>query len=312
MYKTPEERKDEIKKYVIDHENCSKEEVIRFLTEKRIGSKVPLSRDLKELIDDGILDAGKEYENSKSYKLTVIANNPLLLLPREYETLYLKFNDFVKVIKQLLQETDGGRIRPIQTVFPIRAEVNMAYDHIPILPYSLIDIIDDFYNFYFTFQLPIENKNNDILIRLYSLYQKMILKMRSLVTTEINYVDNVKDLSDISETPMYKSYVDSIGLPILEKLGYITNQCVVLGVDKRFFEVLHFLWNTNKKILPLVYDLPNLMDDVYIDMCLKNSEKSLPDYYEYDDKSIRNIHIYLDSNGSWLLKSIGYLIKDRN
>lgn len=293
MYKSKEDRREAILKYVKKENYCSKEEVIRHLTKEGIGTKVPVSNDLRELIEEGILDPGKSPDsNSKNYKLTIIDDNPLVIVPRDLGTLYKKFENFVKIVSQLHDKNFNNAKKTEHNNYSAY-NIHNANKSIPILPYDLIEIIDKIYNFYFMFVLPIEIKNNDLIARIYSSYFEMKLKMHILVTTEMN-VNSLNDLTNIDKSPMYKSYIHSDIFTGMRKVSQIVLNCKILGIDSSLFEVLDFLWITNKKFLTLVYDSLLFPSDDLIKRWLRTLGKTLGDYYDYDDKNLKYLHIYVD------------------
>lgn len=284
-----EQRKEEIVKYLKKNPYQEEKNVLKFCINEGIGSKVTVSDAIKELIAEGILNPGKERKNSKSYKLSVNSDNLLLTIPQDLEEIFARFKEFVKVVSILQQKMSKMDERQLKSLDHYH---DYSIKSIPSFPYDMIEIINKVYLFYFRFVLPIKIKNHNIIDRLFSTYNEMVSRMYSFTSQEMNDYDRINDLTTISESLAYKSYIDSDTHYGFGLVKYLVRKCKVLNIEDALFGILDLLWVKNKGFLNLVYELDIPSEGIY-EKYLSQLNKTYDDYV-YSHNDLKKIHIQLD------------------
>lgn len=88
-----EQRKDIIIKYILDKPNIEEKQVLDYCIDRGIGSKVTVSEAIKELLETGILNSGKQRQNTKSYSLSVNTDKLLIIAPNDVNKLLNEFKN---------------------------------------------------------------------------------------------------------------------------------------------------------------------------------------------------------------------------
>lgn len=286
-----EQRKEEIIKYLKKNPYQEEKEVLKFCINEGIGSKVTVSDAITELIAEGVLNPGKERKNSKSYKLSVNSDNLLLTIPQDLEEIFAGFKEFVKNVSSLyknLSKLDEEELESFKSTW----DYYNSIESIQTLPYNVLEIINKIYLFYFRFVLPIEIKNWNIRDRLFSEYNEKVSEMYSFISQEMDDHEWMKEISDISKSLIYKSYLDSETWHGFGKVKFITRICKMFNIKDALFNVLDLLWIKNHSFVALVYELDFLPEEVY-EKYLRLLNKTFSDY-DYDHNELKKIHIQLD------------------
>lgn len=281
--------------YVKKNPECEKEDVIIHCTEIGAGSRVTLGTTIKMLIEEGILNDGKKRKNSKSYKLTVVSENVLLVIPQDLEYIFTEFEKFTKTVKKRFNSnsTIGYKILSNRNSRKFEYESKSSF---PFLPYYVIEIINSLYTFYFNFILPKKIENKNVVTRLYSLYFKNLSSMYSIVLEELgDIIPNSNDIPAKIKSKMYKGHFES-EQPELFPIYRTARMCRINGIEKELYIVLDMLWKKNEESCELLYALdlnPKIQDSHFLSS--RKSDNLFEDAnHIQNNKTLRKIHLLID------------------
>ena len=274
--------------FVAKNPECLKEDVVNHCIGK--GSRVIIFKELKELIEEGILDKGKKRENNRSYKLTVNSENLLLTIPQDLEQILKEFKTFTDKVKEKEQQgiliyynhTHGGQ----KDVGFYKNIKNI----VPLLPYNLVEIINDLYMFFFIVILPNKLNNRDHKKKLHSYYLENLSKMYSYIVKDYQSDIESYDLLNIRKSDLYSSYLNSKGLSAFRKVYELARVCRSINMEDCLYDVLDILWIRNEDSSFLLYDVETFSnaDDAYI---LKK-DISVP--FRYSSEVLNKIHYQVE------------------
>jgi hypothetical protein len=271
--------------FVRNHPLCTKEKVIAYCTQKGEGTRVPVRKTIKELIDEEILDEGKDKKNS-FYKLTISSENLLLTIPQDLGRIHEEFKTFVDKVKE--KEIEG---------------ISLNYNHtnsghkdwkfykgiksdVPLLSYYLIDIINDVYTFYFIVILSNKLNDNVKIHKLYAIYFENLEKMYSYISKDTQHMSGPTDDTSIETSNLFKSYMKSKGESIFGKVWNLANICRVIGIEDHLYGVLDYLWLKNEESVVLLYGANKFSDEYSIHSKLKEE----PIAFQYSNRILNKIH----------------------
>lgn len=241
--------------YVRKHPECQKETVISYCTKIGEGSRVTLGNSINDLIKEGILNEGKEKKNSKSYKLTVVSENLLLIIPQGLEDVFSRLSEFTKVVKKCIEQDDEHvSSRPTDDIIS-RMNNYIAKNSLPFLPYYVTEIVNNLYTFYFNFVLPRKIEEKNFITKLYFLYFENLSKIYSSILLELgdNFLD-IADLSTVVKSNLYQ--YDFVGEhPGLNPVYRTARLCRIIGIEEDLYKVLDLLWIKNEECCTLLYTL---------------------------------------------------------
>jgi len=274
--------------FVKKNPECLKETVVSHCIESGQGSRVPIFKAIQELIDEGIINPGKKRDNSKSYKLTINSENLLLTIPQDLEHVLQKFNTFVDKVKE--KEQKGISINYNHTHSgqkDIRFYKNIK-NIVPLLPYDLIEIINDLYTFFFIVILPKKLHNRDNIKKLHSYYLENLSKMYYYIVKDSKSEFEPFDLLAIRKSDLYNSYINSKGLSVFSKVYELARVCRAIDMEDYLYDVLDILWIKNEDSSSLLYNLETFSnaDDVYI------LKKDVP--FRYSSEVLNKIHFQIE------------------
>lgn len=287
-----------ILEYVKKNPECDKEDVIAHCTETGEGSRATLSKSINDLIIEGILNAGKVKKNSRSYKLTIVSENLLLIIPQDLDNIFSRLKDFTKIIKKKI----GNRAvienkSHSKNIHSKRVEYE-AKRSMSFLPYYLTEIINSFYTFYFNFVLPKKIENKNLIIRLYSLYFENLSEIYSFILTQLgDTISYTSDFHALVKSNMYKGYYDDEH-PGLYPVYRNVRMCRINGIEEELYNVLDQLWLKNEETCLLLYGLnPESNSQETSSSVDKESNKMFESKYtEYikNNKILDKIHLLID------------------
>lgn len=283
--------------YVGDNPECRKEDVISYCTKIGDGSRVTLSDSIKDLIEEGIINEGKEKKNSKSYKLTLVSGNVLLTLPQDLESILANFERFIKAVKNKFK----SEVNINDNAVEIRITRRFAYESkafFLFLPYYLIEIINSLYTFYFNFMLPKKIKKRSIITRLYSTYFENLSKMHSMVLIEI--IDDIPNSTEIAVKIKSKMYqgADESKYPELYPIYRTVRMCRINGLEEELYNILDLLWIKNEDACNLLYGLnlePKTIDQ---NVSVDKDNKVIEDEYMHPiqkNQILYKIHLFIEN-----------------
>ncbi len=255
---------------------------------------------MNDLEEDGILNFYKEKDNSKYYKLTIQSENLLVTIPRDLEEIFIRFKSFVDTVNKIsLKETE------IQTKIKnskVSNSDNKSYDQsLLLLPYNLIDLINDIFTFYFLFILPKKIEDNSICIKLYTCYFENMIKMYSYISKKLNpiFPTSIGNFLPMSSNP-YENYLESKKYYNFEKVCYVSYLCMIFDIEGNLYEVLDFLWIRYLESVSLMYesDIDYMlgMDENHINFMYNLNEdyiqklKGINKHYAYNNDMLNKIH----------------------
>lgn len=293
------DRRNCIIKYVKKYPECQKEDVIIHCSSIGEGSRVTLSKSIKELIDEGFLNEGKEKKNSKSFKLTVVDGNLLLTIPQDLQDIFSSLITFTKIVRNKMNEEVESM--NITSAVDMNSYVNKSEGRksLPLLPYYVTEIINNLYTFYFNFILPKKIERINMIRRLYSLYFESLSNVYPSILTELG--DNVSHNPDTyAQTKMdiYEGHLQS-DHPGLYPIYRTVRLCKINGIDEQLYEVLDQLWLKNMESSVLLYALSNNNESSKKES-KRDRENMAMDETSFKDNTTYNeiltqIHIKIDS-----------------
>ena len=248
-------RRQEVIDYIKKHPECNKQDVINYCTKKGIGTRVPIRNIIDDLEEEGIIKKEKRKKNSRSFKLTLNSENILAIVPQDLEQIFTQFKHFVKAVKKLCKERPEIYHKPMNPLQTVKINLDSIWNLAPSLPYHLIDLINDIYQFYFIFILPNKLGRQNIIMTLYSSYFETLSKMYFHVSKELS--DNIPsyDISLIKDSNLYKSYIESKKETIFGKVYSLVKTCRILNIEEELFETLDLLWIKNIDVIILLYNI---------------------------------------------------------
>jgi hypothetical protein len=276
--------------YVSKNPECNKQKVIEECTDD--GSRKTILKSIKKLEEEGILKVEKERKNSRSYKLTVVSENLLVTIPQDLEEILKGFQNFVNVIKENCKKRsfDANQTPPYFKKFTDYIEINA----ITSFPYRLIEIINDIFTFYFIIILPKKIDDQNIVIKLYSIYFENIYKMYISVSKELQYYILPYNLSSIKESTLYQSYMESKNENCFSKVFRLVRICRVFNIEKELYDVLDSAWIKNMDTAILLYKVDH--DSSFYAVIQSNLNKQFKENIDKNNGLLNKLHNYIDDS----------------
>jgi hypothetical protein len=278
-----EQRKKEIIKYLLEKPGREEKEVLQYCLEKGIGSKVTVNEAIRELLEDEILDPGKERKNSKSYKLAVKSNNLLLIIPKDLDEIFEQFETLIDGVKQL-EQVKAPINGSYKNLNKRRIKGPGPYQNVALsLQYHLIEIINDVYLFYFVTILPYLLKKDQI-NRLYLDYFEKIITIYSHISSNSSTTIQPSNPDEIQPSKLQEYYIQSKQESLHSRLYEVAKICENIGIEVELYDLLRELWSKNKKSTVLLYGLPERFPQALV---TKQEVQDINDDTKYDfDKLI--------------------------
>ncbi|WP_415311980.1 hypothetical protein [Candidatus Nitrosocosmicus sp. FF01] len=246
-------REIEILKFIERNPGKDKEFVIDYCNKEGIGSRVVISRLINDLIEKNIINDGKTKKNQKSYKLNVNSKNLLLIIPKDLDEIFEQFKLFMGKIGEIIEEEkskDNSHIHAIK-----KNDDTPPKNVLSILEFSIVEIINDVYMFYFVNVLPHKLDNKEQINRLYSVYFGKVSEMYSYLASDSFAIGQPFTLDDIRESTLCKNYVLSKGLSTYERVLAVKKICKGNNLEYHLNNLLDLLWTKNIESVILLYHL---------------------------------------------------------
>ncbi|MGD9672082.1 MAG: hypothetical protein AB7U98_01230 [Candidatus Nitrosocosmicus sp.] len=246
-------REIEILKFIERNPGKDKEFVIDYCNTEGIGSRVVISRLINELIEKNIINDGKTKKNQKSYKLNVNSKNLLLIIPKDLDEIFEQFKLFIDKVRELRSEEKSTNnshnydTKNKDTIIP----KNVA----SILQFSIIEIINDVYMFYFVNILPYKLDNKEQINELYSVYFGKVSEMYSYLASGSIISSQPFTLDVIRESTLCRNYVISKGLSTSERVLAVKKICKANNLEHDLNSLLELIWIKNTETVILLYGL---------------------------------------------------------
>lgn len=250
-------RRQAIIDFVKSHPECDKEVVIEYCKDKGIASRLTVRKTIDELQGEEILKIIKKKNNSKSYKLTVNSENLLVIIPRDLAEIFVQFKDFADTVKKLSQNENEIRHRIENSIYGHSIGEDYQYyrltESVPLLPYIIIDIINDVFTFYFICILPKKIDDQNHISKLNLIYFENISRMYSYLSKELRTLlpDNESSPSTMDFPEEF--YLKSKRYNNFTKACYISYLCAIFGIEDELYNVLDLLWIRNVETVSLMY-----------------------------------------------------------
>jgi Fe2+ or Zn2+ uptake regulation protein len=194
-----EERRTRVVEYIINHQGCNVQDVIRGV--ERYVSRVTVFNIIESLEKVGAIRKQKDKPNSRDHKLFADSNNPLISLPKEFEEFKEYYYPLLKAIKEQAKEYSEDNIAHTGRYFGYLARLGL--------------IFSEFVRIYDTRALlvwPKQIRDTESLKNLYILFYSEVLE----ILDEINKVFSFL-FSDLG-APRKEGFFASIGLGLLERV----------------------------------------------------------------------------------------------
>ncbi|HET6590449.1 MAG TPA: hypothetical protein VFG45_09815 [Candidatus Nitrosocosmicus sp.] len=237
--------------YIIKHQECNKQEVVNYCTEKGYATRNPVMKILDELKDEGILTVGSKKKNSKALILTIDSANLLILPPRDFEYLYTLFGEFVSDLKKWCENPQiKYHIRSNKSFYGISEDDILA--NATFLAYDLVDTVTDIYSMYFIFILPKLLSKQEHITKLYSIYFSWVGRIYSLLACQLkNFIPNYS-IETFNESIICNRYLDSKNQTQNWKVIRAVAASQEMSLSDSVFKILEFVWKNNPEIASAV------------------------------------------------------------
>ncbi|MGD9533896.1 MAG: hypothetical protein AB7V56_09030 [Candidatus Nitrosocosmicus sp.] len=286
--------------YITKNPECNKEAVISYCTDKGEGSRVTLGDTIKELIKEGVLKDGKAKRNAKSHKLTVVTENVLITFPQDLDEVLVLFKNFVDTVYDLMKDEKEIRNRILNSLYESymnESNCDRVLESLPLLPYIIIDIIDDIFNFYFIFILGRKITDPKYLSKIYAYYFGQLSRMYSYISTNPN---DISIKSVFTKYPQEKNYLRSKKYDNFTRVCYAAYLCTYFGIENRLYQILDYVWIKHIESISLIYS-DELNRIIYFDSIEYERRKLIPNLYpkisnlnvsikHYEDDLLNKLH----------------------
>ncbi|MDR4491597.1 MAG: hypothetical protein R2685_11965 [Candidatus Nitrosocosmicus sp.] len=276
---TKEERKSRIIIYLTEYPDKEVKDVLNYCEKEEIGSKSTVTEAIKELLAEGKLNSGKKKKNSKSYSLSVNLDNLLLIIPKDLDEIFEQFKIFINKVKQVkrIKKFNNNDITGIDNETTID-------DHLSLLQYDIVEIINDVYLFYFVIILPNQLDNDNLIAKLYSIYFGKISEMYSYIASDLYPENNSSDFDINLRFQLYNNYLYSKQLALSGKVSEVVKISEENNIEDDLDNLLRLLWSKNKVAFLLLYKQAETSERKLL---LNNEDRNLDTIAKYDiDKKI--------------------------
>jgi hypothetical protein len=248
--------KEAVIDYVKENPNCDKERVIRYCDDKGIASRVTVIKAIKELQYEGILNIHKRKNNSKSYVLTVDAESSLVTIPLILKDIFIQFQEFVDLVNELSKNEDDIHRRVDNSIYGdfIKTYYNRVRESLPLLPYILIDVINDTYTFYLIFFLSKKVNDQNQISKIFSIYFENISMIYSHLSIKLYNILPENSFFYSRSNPPHQLYLYSKIYHNFTRVCHLAYLCNIFGIEDSLYKVLDLLWIKNIESVSLMYN----------------------------------------------------------
>ena len=237
-------RENKIIDFLRDYPSCSKQDIIKGVIE--FSSPKTTWKILKELEEKGIIKTYKKRPNLRAYTVTLIHDNPLIVIHEQMQDFNIEFKKLQKKIEIAI---------PKLVLLPINTQENRKKNFETLLfyqemPLFILKYLIECFLLKTISVWPKNIKNNEVRKQLNSLGFTFIseivsdfsnfysLKLKKSNSNFLKYKPNIpKELSRFSIDYSYTDY-----------LLLFLNQSKIKGIDKEFENVLDKLWLINSDV----------------------------------------------------------------
>jgi hypothetical protein len=294
-----ERRKQEVFHYIQQNPNCEIKDVIQYLTINKLGSNNTVRHIIKQWLKTGILNDGKTQDKLKSFKLTIVEDNPFLILPHELKVITYKLKKFIREVKRLRSEKFEIHYKEVNPSIFERIDQEEVRQSLSYLPYSVISIIDQIYKFYFIFILPQKISKKSVVKDLYSIYFEFFTNLLILVSNELQ---NDNPFIEISVNEITKQNRQVVMSSMSGGFNYSSNlfrYCRILEIETHLYDILDFVWLNHITILPSLYYLKWDSKFLTYEQALRKFEAEYGDNIKRNE-ILKKIHVLIDYHIYWL------------
>jgi hypothetical protein len=294
-------RRELILDFISKNQGCNKQTVVHYfdpsqsesLTENMSISEINISKKtiyrlIEELVEEGLVRVEKERSNSRDLKLFVDKNNPLVLIPQQFERIESIYN----VLLNRFQNFYDSRFKMMDDSpdnIDVRVSAFTDFFTYPLdqLPTIILRIISDSVTFHSQMIWPNKIHDEDSLRKL---LVKSYMKLASLSMDNIKFLNAIH--SDRSDR-IQSSYSAMSRVGTIIELMYITRRiCDEKGFKKELEELFDLLWMFTEDIHKFLF--PEI--DIYkwkfvqgvddwkkiLDIYEKNPKQTARSYYLED------------------------------
>lgn len=244
------QRKNAIIEFIIKHPECTINEVKVFCDNNKIASKETVEKILTELEKEGRLTNRPNSHDKRARSLTIDSENLLIILPSDFEELYSRFQFFVMAIKEWSMNPEDT-FRKYYGEPERKIDCQLIANLTILLPYKLMNIIDQIYNAYFAVVLPEKINKKEHIQKLNLLYYRYVSQMRSFVFENLQECVSKFNFYSSDRSIRYHYLINVLQRPTFDDLVRLILDCHAYSLQKQLFDILNFLWERN---IDIAYD----------------------------------------------------------
>ena len=239
-----EDKRKWVQDYIIENQDCIKQDVVNEAGEKGIASRIPVLDIIKELVKEKIVTEKRDKPNSRNVRLTIDKYNPSVIIPKEIEeieqTFDLVLKEMLAVYKQYYSELDN------------LDKNGYAMSKYLALLQNLLDWISDCYMRKCTLVWPIEIRNTKTLKDIIGIVMLTVSKMQTkLINYTIPINTSVKMQSYLYIKPGQSSRTYHFSIDLKDKGNYFNlskgnANLYNSKTDELIDSLLRLVWDLNK------------------------------------------------------------------
>lgn len=271
-------KQNEILDYIRRNPECNKKAIINFCEIEGIASRSTVFDILTELEKEKSITIVKK---GKSLCIHINNENLMVSIPHELDHVFVEFKSFIDLISELLKDEHEIRCRIMNSIYQDYMNDSNCVrilKSIPLLPYILIDVINDIFSFYFVFILSKKIDDQKYLSKIQAIYFGNISKMYSYISNKFSNIFFTIEPSK-GNFP-YEDYIRSKKYNNFAKVCYLAYLCTFFGIENKLYQVLDYLWIKRIESISLMYS-SELESKLYADLIEHERRKSFPWVYPH-------------------------------
>ena len=227
--------------YITKNPGCNKKAAVKHCEDKGVGSYTVLFDRLNELQIEGIV---KRTERGRLHLMTVVADNLLVSIPDDLETIFVRFLEFLELVK----EAKSGKKQYSKSGYVYNGKKAMQdiklENRIFLLPYEVLEIIRKIYVKFFESVIKYKLDKQKDISTLYGVYCEKNKQMESFLYKNFPLK---KELISLLEIRKHESP--------LGKACNVVDICRYLKIKDQLYNFLNVLWERNIETCVLLYGL---------------------------------------------------------
>lgn len=236
------QRKNAIIEFVIKHPECTIKEV-EMHCEKNYGSKKTVHKYIKQLETEGRLTRNHSLTDKRAWSLTVDSNNLLIYLQKDLQELFSRFQTFISVLKEWIATPENTFVKKFGKPEK-KIDTQLITKKVSLLPYWLMDIINQIYTVFFIILLPKKINKKEHIRKLNALYHYYISQIYSLIYEELSSYSPILS-ENLSNAPLRYFALTDLTMRPIDILFRLINDSHAYSLQKELFDILNLVWERN-------------------------------------------------------------------